>query len=210
MQLTAREHRLEHIAGVHRPFRLAGANDRVKLVDEENDSPLRFLNLLENCLQPLLKLSPILRASDERPHIEREDSLILEPLRHIATHYSLRKPLNNRGFSNTRLTDENGIVLRLSGEDANNSADLAISTDHRVKLSLTRLLNEITPIPLKRLIRRFRVRAHDPLISSNNIESREEAVSCQVKRGADLSKRALRIHIKSGEHKVLHGDVLIF
>ena len=33
-QLAAREHRLEHVAGVHRAFGLARADERVHLVDE--------------------------------------------------------------------------------------------------------------------------------------------------------------------------------
>ena len=37
VQLAAREHRLEQVAGVHRAFGLAGADDRVQLVDEQND-----------------------------------------------------------------------------------------------------------------------------------------------------------------------------
>ena len=33
-QLAARQHRLDHVAGVHRAFGRAGADDRVQLVDE--------------------------------------------------------------------------------------------------------------------------------------------------------------------------------
>ena len=36
-QLAAREHRLEHVARVHRAFGRARADDRVQLVDEEDD-----------------------------------------------------------------------------------------------------------------------------------------------------------------------------
>ena len=40
VQLAAREHRLEHVGGVHRPFGGAGADDGVELVDEQDDLPL--------------------------------------------------------------------------------------------------------------------------------------------------------------------------
>ena len=36
-QLAAREHRLEHVGGVHRAFGLARADEGVQLVDEEDD-----------------------------------------------------------------------------------------------------------------------------------------------------------------------------
>ena len=79
VQLAAREHRLEHVRGVHRPFGGAGADDRVQLVDEEDDLALRVDDLLEHGLQPLLELAAILRAGDERAHVERDDLLVLEP-----------------------------------------------------------------------------------------------------------------------------------
>ena len=41
MQLAARERGLEHVAGVHRAFGLAGADHGVQLVDEQDD--LAFL-----------------------------------------------------------------------------------------------------------------------------------------------------------------------
>ena len=40
VQLAAREHRLEHVAGVHRALGLAGADDGVQLVDEQDDAAL--------------------------------------------------------------------------------------------------------------------------------------------------------------------------
>ena len=45
VQLAAREHRLEHVGGVHRPFRGAGADDGVQLVDEEDHLALRSRRL---------------------------------------------------------------------------------------------------------------------------------------------------------------------
>ena len=42
VQFAARQHRLEQVAGVHRAFGLAGADDRVQLVDEQDDLALRI------------------------------------------------------------------------------------------------------------------------------------------------------------------------
>jgi len=46
VQLAAREHRLEHVARVHRPLRFASADHGVNLVDEEDNSARRLLDLL--------------------------------------------------------------------------------------------------------------------------------------------------------------------
>src|SRR5215212_8325305 len=55
-QLAARKHRLEHVAGVHRTFGLAGTNERVQLVDEHDVLPLGLRDLLEHRLEALLEL----------------------------------------------------------------------------------------------------------------------------------------------------------
>ena len=81
VQLAAREHRLEHVGGVHRAFGGAGPDDGVELVDEEDDLALRVGDFLEHGLQPLLELAAILRAGDERAHVERDDLLVLQALR---------------------------------------------------------------------------------------------------------------------------------
>ena len=62
-QLAAREHRLEHVAGVHRALGAAArAHDRVELVDEGDDLPVGFLDLLEHGLEALFEFATVLRA----------------------------------------------------------------------------------------------------------------------------------------------------
>ena len=80
-QLAAREHRLEHVAGVHRALGLARADDRVHLVDEDDEQALGVGDLLEHRLEPLLELAAELGAGDERAHVERDEPLVLQALR---------------------------------------------------------------------------------------------------------------------------------
>ncbi len=61
MKLAPGQGRLEEVRGVHRPLGRAGPDDRVKLVDEQDDVPFRFLDFLEDGLQPVLELAPELR-----------------------------------------------------------------------------------------------------------------------------------------------------
>ena len=81
VQLAAREHRLEQVRGVHRALGGAGADDRVELVDEQDDLAVAVLDLLEDGLEPLLELATELGAGDERAQVERDDALVLQPLR---------------------------------------------------------------------------------------------------------------------------------
>ena len=50
MQLAARQHRLQQVAGVHGALGLACADNGVQLVDEQNDPAFRRLNFLEDSL----------------------------------------------------------------------------------------------------------------------------------------------------------------
>ena len=71
VQLAARQHRLEHVAGVHRGVAAgARADDRVQLVDEGDDLAAGVLDLLEHGLEPLLELAAVLRAGHHRGQVE--------------------------------------------------------------------------------------------------------------------------------------------
>ena len=76
MQFAARQRRFEQVRRVHRAVRLAGADERVHLVDEQDDAACRRRDLAEHGLQPLLELAAIFRAGDERAHVEREQLLV--------------------------------------------------------------------------------------------------------------------------------------
>src|SRR5438876_4207222 len=76
-QLAAGEHRLEQVRRVDGALGRARADDRVQLVDEEDDLALGVLDLLEDGLDPLLELAAVLRAGEERADVEGPDALAL-------------------------------------------------------------------------------------------------------------------------------------
>ncbi len=61
-QFAPRQHRLDHVAGVHRTLGGAGTDDRVQLVDEGDYLAFRVRDLLQHGLQALLELSAVLGA----------------------------------------------------------------------------------------------------------------------------------------------------
>ena len=112
VQLTAREHRLEHVAGVHRGVAAgARADHRVQLVDEGDDLPAGVLDLLEDGLEPLLELAAVLRARDHRREVERQDAPALERVGHVAGDDALGEALDDGGLADTGLADQDGVVL---------------------------------------------------------------------------------------------------
>jgi hypothetical protein len=101
-QLTARQGGLEHVAGVHRAFGLAGAHQRVELVDEQDDVAVRVLDLGEHALEALLELAAVLGAGEQRGQVEREELLVLERLGDVAARDPLGDALDDRGLADAR------------------------------------------------------------------------------------------------------------
>ena len=159
VQLAARQHRLEHVGGVHRPFGGAGADDGVQLVDEEDDLPGGVGDLLQDRLQPLLELAAVLRAGDQRAHVERDDPLVLQPFRHVLPDDALRQPFDDGGLADAGLADQHRVVLRPARQHLDDAADLLVAADHRIELALARELGEIAAVALERLVRRLGVLA---------------------------------------------------
>ena len=150
-QLAAGECRLEDVCGIHRTRRLAGADQRVDLVDEEQDLALALHDLLHDGLQTLLELALVLRTGNQRTHVERVDHLRLQVLRDVAVDNPPCNALGDGRLADARLADQNRVVLRTAREDLQHPADLLVTADHRVELSGTRLLVEVDGILAQRV-----------------------------------------------------------
>ena len=111
-ELAAREHRLEHVRSVDGALCRPGADDRVQLVDEEDDLAGRVLDLLEHGLEPLLELAAVLRAGEQAADVERPDALPLQRLGYVAGDDALREALDDRRLADAGLADQDGVVLR--------------------------------------------------------------------------------------------------
>ncbi len=140
VQLAARERRLEQVRRVHRAFGLSGADQRVHLVDEQDDVACGLAHLVEHALQPLLELAAIFRAGDQRADVEREQAFVLDPVGHVAVGDPQREALGDRGLADAGLADQHRIVLGPAGEHLDGAADFLVAADDRVELALARRL----------------------------------------------------------------------
>lgn len=75
MQLTAGKGGLQEVGGVHRPIRLAGADQRVHLIDEQDDLAVFRLDFIEHGLQPLLEFAAVFRTGNQRAHESQQKPL---------------------------------------------------------------------------------------------------------------------------------------
>ena len=167
-QFTAGQHRLDHVAGVH--CTLAGrtrADDRMQFIDERDDLPGRVLDVIENGLEPFLELATVLRPGDHGPHVQGDDGLVAQALRHIAVDDALSQALDDRGLTDTGLTDEHRVVLSPAAEHLDDATDLIVAPDNRVKLALAGPCGQVGGVFLQRLIRRLGVSAGDPAATAH-------------------------------------------
>ena len=152
MQLAARQRGLEQVGGVHRAVGLAGADERVHLVDEQDDAAVRRRHLLQHGLEPLLELAAIFRAGDQRAHVEREQLLVLQAFRHVAVDDAQRQALDDRGLADAGLADQHRIVLGAARQHLDGAADFLVAADHRIELAVARGLGQVAGIFLQRVI----------------------------------------------------------
>ena len=159
------------------PSAAPGADDGVQLVDEQQDPALGRLDLLQHRLQALLELAAVLRARDERAHVEGEDRLVAQPLGHVAAHDALREALDDRRLADARLADQHRVVLGLAREDLDHAPDLGVAPDHRVEPPAARLGDEVAPVLLERLVGRLGRGARDALAAAHLGQRLEEALA---------------------------------
>ena len=150
-QLAAGEHRLQQVGGVDRAFGGAGADDRVELVEEEDDLALGVLDLGQDRFQPLLELAAEFRAGQQRADVEGDHAAVAEALGDVAVDDPLRQPLDDRRLPDPGVADQDRVVLRPPREDLDHAADLLVAADHRVELSGLGLTGQVAAEFLQRL-----------------------------------------------------------
>ena len=142
LQLAAGEHGLEDAGGVDRALGGAGADERVQLVDEQDDVAAG-LDLLQHLLQALLEVAAVAGAGDQGAEVERVDLLALERLGHLAAHDVLREALDDGGLADAGLADQHRVVLGAAAQHLHDPLDLLLAADHRVELAVARELGEV-------------------------------------------------------------------
>ena len=149
LEFTAAEGRFDDVARIHRALGGAGTDDGVQLVDEK-DHGLGAADFVHHRLDALLELASIFGARNHQCQVQRDDALIAQNLRHVARGDFLREALDDGRLAHTSLTDEDGIVLRATAKDLDDTFDLAASPDDRVHVALARKFREVTPECTKR------------------------------------------------------------
>ncbi len=176
-QLAARQHRLEHVRSVDRALGRACADDRVQLIDEEDQLAGRVLHLGEHGLEPLLELAAVLRTGEHRADVERPDALALQALGHVAGDDPLREPLDDRRLADAGVADQHRVVLGAPAQNLDHAPDLLVAADDRVELPLLGKLGQVAAELLECLVGALRVLRGDPLAAADVLDLRLELVA---------------------------------
>ncbi len=198
----------EHVAGVHGSFGGACAHERVQLVDEQDDLPVRAGDLLQHGLETVLELAAILGAGHHRTEIQRNDTLVLEALRDVTRCDALRQPLDDGCLANARFADEHRIVLGPAAEHLDHPADLFVTADDWVELAPACLVRQVTPVFLERLILVLGIRIRHALRTPHRFQGRVDPVS----GGTGLTQKGRCFALRLGDdakQQMLGGDVLV-
>ena len=165
MQFAARQSRLEQVRGIHRPVGLAGADQCVHLVDEQNDPSVGRCYFRENRFQPFLKFAAVFGACNQSAHVECQQLLVLEAFRHVAIDDAQCKAFGNCRLADARFADQHRIVLGPARQHLDGAADFLVAPDDGIELALACCLGQVARIFFQRIIgllRRLRNRQYAP------------------------------------------------
>ena len=104
----------------------------MQFINEKNDTTVLFAELVQHRLQALLEIASELGSREQRAQIECQNTLALETLRHLAVDHTLSKTLDNRGFTDTGLTDQHRIVFGASLQHLDSPTDFIVASDHGI------------------------------------------------------------------------------
>ena len=132
--------------------RAAGADQRVRFVDEQDDRLRRRLHFVDHLAQAVLELALHAGAGLQQPDVEREQRDVLQRRRHVAAREPQRKAFDDGGLADAGFTGENRIVLPPAHEDVDDLPDLLVAAGDRIDLPLARAIGEVGGVFLQRLL----------------------------------------------------------
>ena len=134
-QRAAGQRRLQQVGRIAGALRAAGADQRMRLVDEHDDGRGRSLHLVDDGTQPLLEFALHRGAGLHQPDVERAEPDPLELRRHVARGEPLREAFDHGRLADAGLAGEDRVVLAAAHQHVDDLADFLVAADDRVHLA---------------------------------------------------------------------------
>ena len=148
LDLAAGQGRLEHVGGVDRALRSAGADQRVQLVDKQ-DHVLGPAHFVHHGLDSFLELASVLGAGDHHRQIQNDQPPIVQQIGHLLVDDLLGQTFDDRGLAHARLAQQHRVVLRATAQDLDKSLDFILSADDGVELAAAGQFGEVAAEAVK-------------------------------------------------------------
>ena len=150
LQFTASQHWLEDRGCIDCTLGSSSTNQGVNLIDE-GDDVTAGADLFGHLLEALLEVTAVARTSNQASHIQGVNLLAAKGLWHVVRNNRLSKTLNNRGLTNTWLTDQDWVVLGAARKNLHYALNLTLAANNRVQLALGSCLGEVATVLVQNL-----------------------------------------------------------
>ena len=206
-QLAAGKHRLEHVGGVHGSLGRTCADHRMEFVEKCDHLAFRGLDFVEDGLEPFLELAPVFGAGKHRPQVERHDPTTFERFGDVAVGDAAGEAFDDCGLADPGLADEHRVVFGSSRKNLNHAADLVVSPDDGVKLSLFGDRREVAAVLLEGGKGGLGIGTGNALVPTQALEPFEDRVGRHPEVAQAGSDAVLALG--QADQKVLERDVFV-
>lgn len=134
-QLAAGQRRFQQVGGIAGASRTAGADQRVRFIDEQDDRAGGGFHLVDHLAQAFFKFALHRCAGLQQTDIKAAQRHVLELRRDIAIGNAACEAFDHGGFAHTGFTGQDGIVLAAAQQYIHHLADFGITPDDLVDLA---------------------------------------------------------------------------
>ncbi len=116
-QSATGERGFQQVGGITGASRTTCTDQRMGLVDEQNDRLGRGLYFFNHLLQAVLELALHAGAGLQQAHVEHTQLHVFQRRRYVADRDTHREAFDHCGLADTRLADQHGVVLTATHQD---------------------------------------------------------------------------------------------
>ncbi len=159
-QSAAGQSRFQKVRRVARTGRATGPHKRVGFVHKHHDGSRAGLNLVNHLTQAVFKLALHRCAGLQKTNIQHQKAHVFQRWRYVTSGNPQGKAFDHCGFTDSRLTGQDWVVLATAHQDIDDLTNFFVSTDDRVDLSIARLFGHIGAELLQRFTLAHRAGGH--------------------------------------------------
>ena len=118
----------------------------MQLIDEQNNSAVRFLHFGKHGFQSFFEFAAEFRTRNQRAEIQRKYFAVFQRIGHVPFHDTNRKPFGDCRFAYAGFADQHGIVFRFTRKNTDDGTDFFVPPDDGIKFVLPRPLHQIAAV----------------------------------------------------------------